>query len=111
MSSSRKKEKIPAKSVITRDPFPKSKKIYVDGKIHDIKVAMREVETDDLLSDVPDADRFRITLYDTSGPYTDPDVDIDVHRGLPPLREKWIRERGDVQELPDFSSEFARKRT
>ncbi len=110
MSSSRKKEKIPAKSVITRDPFPKSKKIYVDGKIHDIRVAMREVETDDPISDAPGADKFSITLYDTSGPYTDPDVDIDVHRGLPPLREKWIRERGDVQELPDFSSEFARKR-
>ncbi|MXZ13076.1 MAG: phosphomethylpyrimidine synthase ThiC [Candidatus Dadabacteria bacterium] len=110
MSSSRKKEKIPTKSVITRDPFPKSKKIYVDGKIHDIKVAMREVETDDPISDAPGADKFSITLYDTSGPYTDPDVDIDVHRGLPPLREKWIRERGDVQELPDFSSEFARKR-
>lgn len=110
MSSSRKKEKIPTGSVITRDPFPKSKKIYVDGKIHDIKVAMREVETDDFLSDAPDADRFKITLYDTSGPYTDPDVDIDVHRGLPSLREKWIRERGDVSELPDFSSKFARKR-
>jgi phosphomethylpyrimidine synthase len=110
MSSSRKKEKISTESVITRDPFPKSKKIYVDGKIHDIKVAMREVETDDLLSDAPNADHFRITLYDTSGPYTDPDVDIDVHRGLPPLRQKWIRERGDVSELSDFSSEFARKR-
>ena len=110
MSSSRKKEKIPTKSVITRDSFPKSKKIYVDGKIHDIKVAMREVETDDPISDAPGADRFSITLYDTSGPYTDPDIDIDVHRGLPPLRGKWIRERGDVQELPDFSSEFARKR-
>ncbi len=107
MSSSRKKEKIPAGSVITREPFPRSKKIYVDGNIHDINVAMREVETDDLLSD---ADRFRIALYDTSGPYTDPDVDIDVHRGLPPLREKWIKQRGDVEELPDFSSEFARKR-
>lgn len=110
MSSSRKKEKIPAGSVITRDPFPRSKKIYVDGKVHDIKVAMREVETDDFLSDAPDADRFRITLYDTSGPYTDPEVEIDVHRGLPSLREKWIKERGDVSELSDFSSEFARKR-
>ncbi len=110
MSSSRKKEKIPAKSVITRDPFPKSKKIYVDGRIHDIRVAMREVETDDPISDAPGADKFSITLYDTSGPYTDPDVDIDVHMGLPPLREKWIKERGDVQELPGFSSEFARKR-
>lgn len=110
MTSSRKKEKIPTESVITRDPFPNSKKIYVDGKIHDVKVAMREVETDDPTSDAPGADKFKITLYDTSGPYTDPDVDIDVHRGLPPLRGKWIRDRGDVQELSDFSSEFARKR-
>ena len=110
MSSSRKKEKIPTKSAITRDPFPNSKKVHVDGKIHDIKVAMREVETEDFLSDAPDAEKFSITLYDTSGPYTDPDVDIDVHKGLPPLREKWIRGRGDVSELSDFSSEFARKR-
>ncbi len=110
MSSSRKKEKIPTESAITRDSFPNSKKIYVDGKLHDIKVAMREVETDDFLSDAPGADKFRITLYDTSGPYTDPDVDIDVHKGLPPLREKWIKGRGDVSELSDFSSEFARRR-
>ena len=110
MSSSEKKEKIPTESVITRDPFPNSKKIYVDGEIHDIKVAMREVETDDLLSDAPGAEKFSITLYDTSGPYTDPEADIDVHKGLPPLREKWIREREDILELPDFSSEFARKR-
>ena len=110
MSSSRKKEKVPTGSVITRDPFPNSEKIYVEGKIHDIKVAMREVETDDSLSDAPDSDRFRITLYDTSGPYTDPDVNIDVHRGLSPLRERWIRDREDVRELSDFSSKFARKR-
>ena len=110
MSSSRKKEKIPTESAITRDSFPNSKKIYVDGKLHDIKVAMREVETDDFLSDAPGADKFRITLYDTSGPYTDPDVNIDVHRGLQPLREKWIKGRGDVSELSDFSSEFARRR-
>ena len=110
MSSSRKKEKIPTESAITRDSFPNSKKIYVDGKLHDIKVAMREVETDDFLSDAPGADKFRVTLYDTSGPYTDPDVDIDVHRGLQPLREKWIKGRGDVSELSDFSSEFARRR-
>ena len=110
MSSSQKKEKIPAQSAITRDPFPKSKKIFVDGRIHDIRVAMREVETEDALSESPGADHFRITLYDTSGPYTDPEADIDVLKGLPPLREEWIKERGDVLELPGFSSAFARKR-
>ena len=82
----------------------------MEGKIHDIKVAMREVETEDTLSEGVGAEKFRITLYDTSGPYTDPEADIDVHKGLPPLRARWIKERGDVLELPDFSSEFARKR-
>lgn len=110
MGSSRKKEKIPAQSVITRDPFPKSRKVFVEGKIHDIKVAMREVETEDTISENSGAEKFRITLYDTSGPYTDPGADIDVRKGLPPLRSTWIKERGDVLELPDFSSEFARKR-
>ncbi len=110
MGSSQKKEKIPAQSAITRNPFPKSKKIFVEGKIHDIRVAMREVETEDVLSESPGADKFRITLYDTSGPYTDPEADIDVLKGLPPLREEWIKERGDVLELPGFSSAFARKR-
>ena len=110
MGSSRKKEKIPAGSAVTRDPFPNSKKIYVEGKIHDVRVAMREVGTADALSAAPGSEKFGMTLYDTSGPYTDPEVDIDVHRGLHPLREKWIRRREDVSELSDFSSEFSRKR-
>ncbi|MDA2920574.1 phosphomethylpyrimidine synthase ThiC [Desulfobacterota bacterium AH_259_B03_O07] len=108
-----KKEKIPDHSVITRDAFPRSKKVYVNGKIHEIKVAMREVELDDSnsmfsLNGEP-AKNYSITLYDTSGPYTDQDVDIDVHSGLNPLRERWIMERGDVVRLKEFSSEFSRR--
>ena len=110
MGSPRKQEKIPAQSVITRDPFPKSRKIFVDGKIHDIRVAMREIETEHTVSGGPKAGNANITVYDTSGPYTDPDADVDVRQGLPRLREPWIRDRGDVLELPDFTSEFARKR-
>ena len=102
MGSPRKREKIPAQSVITRDPFPNSRKIFVPGKIHDIRVAMREIETE--------AGNANVTAYDSSGPYTDPDADIDVRKGLPRLREPWIRNREDVWELPDFTSEFARKR-
>src|SRR5262245_54880012 len=49
-------------------------------------------------------------LYDTSGPYTDPAADIDLKRGLPPLREPWIRGRGDVVELPRPSSDYRRRR-
>jgi len=102
MASNYKKEKTPESSSITREPFPNSKKIYVDGKIHNIHVAMREItiEEDDVSG---------ITVYDTSGPYTDLDIDIDVRKGLKPIRDKWIRGRGDVEQLPNFTSEFSRK--
>lgn len=108
-----KRERIPDQSVITREPFPRSKKVYVKGDIHDIRVAMREVELDDSDSmfsvNGGVTGNCSITLYDTSGPYTDPKVEIDVHSGLFPLREKWILDRGDVERLEDFSSEFSRK--
>jgi phosphomethylpyrimidine synthase len=108
-----KKDKIPRQAFITREPFPRSKKIYVRGKIHDIKVAMREIELDDsqqeYVSTGDSNKNFPITVYDTSGPYTDPNVEIDVNKGLIRLREKWILDRGDVERLEDFSSEFARK--
>jgi phosphomethylpyrimidine synthase len=113
MKTSSKKERIPDKSIITREPFPRSKKIYVKGNIYDIRVAMREVQLQDSDS-VPSvnggfAKNSTITLYDTSGLYTDPTVEIDVHSGLSPLREKWILDRGDVERLKDFSSEFSRR--
>ncbi len=113
MGTKAKVERIPESTVITRDPFPKSKKKYVKGQIHDIRVAMREIELED--SDPMFAhngsghDNLSVTLYDTSGPYTDPDIDIDVTKGLEPLREKWISGRDDTVELADFSSEYVRK--
>jgi len=113
MGTKAKIERIPDKSVITRDPFPKSKKIYVSGKLHDIKVPMREIELDDsnpsFSSSGKSSQNISITVYDTSGPYTDPNVDIDVNLGLEPLRMNWIKERGDVMELENFTSEFARR--
>lgn len=109
-----KKEGIPTERTISRDPFPNSRKIYVKGKLHDIKVAMREIELGDsdpmFATNGGSVKNYSITVYDTSGPYTDPDVEIDVHKGLPRLREKWILDRGDVERLQDFSSEFARRR-
>lgn len=107
MSSLKKKEKIPAQSIITRTPFPKSKKIYEKGKIHNINVAMRQIETDDKISD---SDNFNLTVYDTSGPYTDPKINIDVRKGIPKIRSIWIKDRNDVEELSDFTSDFAKKR-
>ncbi len=109
-----KKEQIPSQEKITRDPFPASKKIYVPGKIHDIKVAMREITlTDTRLKFNPSAGVEKnapVTVYDTSGPYTDPSVEIDVKAGLPKLRESWIVERGDTTQLDSISSEYGKER-
>ncbi|MDP3757094.1 phosphomethylpyrimidine synthase ThiC, partial [Polaromonas sp.] len=74
---------------LTREPFPASRKIHVPGQLHaDLRVPMREVS----LSNGESA-----TLYDTSGPYTDPAADIDVRRGLEALRTPWIETRGDTE--------------
>ena len=107
------KEKVPAESVITRAPFPSSKKIYVEGSAEGVRVAMREIaleETPELFRQNGDSANASITVYDTSGPYTDPEIEIDVHRGLPRLREQWISSRDDTEQLDDFSSQYARKR-
>lgn len=110
-----KKEKIPTQDVITRDPFPRSRKVYMNGKIHNIDVAMREIDLGDSTSasdgngSKGSGKNLSVTVYDTSGPYTDSNVDIDVHRGLQRLREKWILEREDAVRLDDFSSLYARR--
>jgi len=93
------KDKIPSQEAITRTPFPASKKIFVKGKIHDIKVAMREISLEDT------TDKFNgtttkndpVTLYDTSGPFTDSTIEIDVKKGIEPIRQQWILDRGDVE--------------
>jgi phosphomethylpyrimidine synthase len=67
---------------LTREPFPASRKIHVPGRLHpQLRVPMREVAL---------SNGETITLYDTSGPYTDPHAEIDVRRGLPDLRGAWI---------------------
>lgn len=111
-----KAEKTP--ETITRDPFPNSKKIYVQGQIHDISVAMREISLNDTRihggarPGKPGASEPNepVTVYDTSGPYTDPNIDIDVKKGLPALRAEWVRGRGDVEELETITSEYGRMR-
>jgi phosphomethylpyrimidine synthase len=77
----------PAGFSVTTGPFPSSKKIYVDG------VAMREV------SQTPGSNEPAIRMYDTSGPFSDPDVQVDIARGLKALRREWILARGDVEEV------------
>ncbi|MDX1774707.1 phosphomethylpyrimidine synthase ThiC [Oceanihabitans sediminis] len=107
------KDTAPKQGTITRQAFPNSKKIYVPGKLHpQIKVAMREIS----LSDTKDSLTGKITpnepvtVYDTSGPYTDPNKSIDVHKGIERIREQWILDRNNVEQLEDFSSEYARER-
>ncbi len=92
-------------------PFPNSRKVYVSGKLHDIKVGMREILLSDTkLSNGEVEHNEPITVYDTSGIYSDPDFKIDIEKGLPKLRESWILERGDVETLESFSSEYSRSR-
>jgi len=94
---------------VTR-PFPNSRKIHVQGSRPDIRVPMREVAQADTPASFGSEKNPPITLYDTSGPYTDPEAGIDLMRGLPPLREAWIRERGDAEQLSGPSSAFGRER-
>ena len=111
-SAKAQRDQIPRASTrITRDGFPNSKKIYVSGQLHpSVRVPMREISqaatrTRDGLERNPP-----VTVYDTSGPYTDPDVDIDVHTGLARPCEPWIEARGDTELLPHLSSEYGRNR-
>lgn len=107
-----KTEKLPKQETISRTPFPSSKKIYVKGKLHDIHVPMREISLD------PTTDRFRnvseenapVTVYDTSGPYTDPNIEIDVLKGLPKIRQQWIDDRTDTEQLETVSSAYGKSR-
>ena len=107
------KDTAPKKETITRDPFPNSKKIYVQGKLHpQIQVAMREIS----LSDTKDSltgkltSNEPVTVYDTSGPYTDPNKEINIHKGIEKIREQWILDRNDVERLDGFSSEYCNQR-
>jgi phosphomethylpyrimidine synthase len=79
---------------VTTGSFPASRKIYVTGRRHgDLQVAMREIDL------TPSANEPALRAYDTSGPYSDPEVATDIHRGLPELRRAWIVARGDVDEI------------
>src|SRR5512144_1517090 len=98
----RKTDRAPAAgSPVTRTPFPGSRKVYASGAQPGVRVPMREVAVTPTrrAPDAPPVANPPVTLYDTSGPYTDPDVAIDLRAGLAPLREAWIRGRGDVHEL------------
>jgi len=87
-------------------PLPNSRKIYVSGSRPDIRVPMREISQSDTPASFGAEKNPPIHVYDTSGPYTDPDARIDIRNGLAPLRAKWIDERGDTEELGGPTSKF-----
>jgi len=91
-------------------PFPRSQKIYVQGSRPDIRVPMREISLDVTPTDFGGEINAPVTVYDTSGPYTDPNVTIDVRKGLADVRSAWIEDRGDTEKLPGLSSEFGQRR-
>jgi phosphomethylpyrimidine synthase len=98
-------------NVISRAPFPNSKKIFVEGTVHPIQVAMREVSLsasgEQYLFDGRVTKNPSLAVYDTSGPYTDPNVEIDIRKGLPKIRAEWIEGRGDVERLQRATSVHA----
>jgi phosphomethylpyrimidine synthase len=100
---------------ITRGPLPASRKVYVPGVRHpELRVPVREIaQTPTRQGHGPDAKQTPnppVWVYDSSGPYTDPEASIDLRAGLPPVRAEWIRARGDVEELARVSSEYGRAR-
>ncbi|WP_028377276.1 phosphomethylpyrimidine synthase ThiC [Leeuwenhoekiella sp. MAR_2009_132] len=107
-----KTEKIPKQQTISRAPFPNSEKVYVSGSLYpDLKVPMRQISLADTI------DKFNgkveknapVLVYDTSGPFTDPNIEIDVKKGLDPVRKQWILDRNDTVQLSGLSSAYGRK--
>lgn len=95
--------------------YPGSEKYYMDGDMYPIRVAMRKVNLTPTAMKMADGttsltDNGSVLVYDTSGVYTDPSVKVDINEGLPRLREQWIAERDDIEQLPDISSEYGRAR-
>ena len=99
-----------------RIKYSRSEKVYLPGQLYsDLRVAMRRVEqvpstTFDAKGEKIITPNPQVYIYDTSGPYSDPNVSVDLKKGLPRLRESWILKRNDVERLPEISSEYGRMR-
>ena len=91
-------------------PLPHSRKVYITGSRADIRVPMREISQSDTPVGMGAEKNPPICVYDCSGPYTDPTVKIDIRKGLAPLRQTWIEERGDSEELAGLTSAYGRER-
>ena len=99
---------------IVKDSYPNSEKIYVEGRLHPIKVGMRRINLTDTVQIVNGERKITtnapVYVYDTSGDFTNPHVVVDINKGLRRIREEWIKQRGDVEELSDITSQYGRQR-
>lgn len=100
---------------LTGQPFPNSKKVYVEGEQAGVRVGMREITlSDSFIGGTEENPVFEkndpIRVYDTSGPYTEPGFELNVRKGLPKYREQWILERDDTEELESVTSQFSQQR-
>jgi len=91
-------------------PFPNSEKVYVEGELPGVRVPMRRVRLADTAASFGVEKNPDVYIYDTSGPYTDPAVTIDLRRGLPDVREAWIEAREDTERLPGPTSQYGLQR-
>ena len=91
-------------------PLPGSRKVYLEGSRSDIRVPFREISLSPTKTSDIDEQNPPLLVYDTSGPYTDPNAQIDLRRGLPELRRAWIEERGDTDFLDCLTSDYGKRR-
>ncbi len=99
---------------IIKDTYSGSEKVYIEGEIHPIRVGMRRINLTDTVR-IEDGKRITtpnepVYVYDTSGAFTDPDIQVNINEGIPRLREAWITQRADVVALDDITSEYGRER-
>src|ERR1700751_5931539 len=104
------KESSTFSTIRTPSSYPASRKRYLQGSRSDVRVPYREVTLSDTRHRDHTEANLPIQVYDTSGPYTEADVPIDLSRGLPDLRTDWIAQRGNTEILTAPSSEYARER-
>lgn len=97
--------------------YPGSEKVYLPGEIFpDLRVGMRRVNLTPTVTIDPESGEKHIRenapvyVYDTSGVFTDPDVEVDINRGIPRIREQWTAQRDDLEQLDEITSEYGRKR-
>ena len=105
MSKAKKGVANPEASAITTEPFPASRKVYIPSERYaDVRVSMREISLSPndrapVGNGAEPREPGPVAVYDTSGPYTDPKIKTEIRQGLKPLRQEWIKARGDVEEV------------